>query len=67
MWKVFDIFQSKGVKRTLASALATAALVSMYIPALAPYTPILVKAAGALGAVGIGHAMAPKKEPKKRK
>jgi hypothetical protein len=50
------MFESKGIKRTLASILAVVAAASPFIPVLMPFQPVLVELAGALGAVGLGHA-----------
>jgi hypothetical protein len=50
------MFDSKGIKRTLASVLAVAAAVSPFIPPLMPFQHLFVELAGALGAVGLGHA-----------
>lgn len=50
------ITKSQGIKRTLASILAFAAMACSYVPALQPYQEILVQAAGWLGAVGVVHA-----------
>lgn len=50
------VTKSQGVKRTLASLFAFAAMASSYIPALAPYQVILAQIAGTLGAVGVAHA-----------
>lgn len=50
------MFESKGVKRTLASVFAVLAVVADFIPPLAPFKEFLVLAAGSLGASGILHA-----------
>lgn len=50
------MFESKGLKRTLASILAVAAAVSPFVPPLMPFQHLFVELAGALGAVGLGHA-----------
>lgn len=57
MWKLLDLFQSKGLKRTIASALAVAACAADVVPAIAPYKHALETAAAFFGAVGIGHAV----------
>ena len=50
------MFDSKGIKRTLASILAVVAAASPFIPPLMPFQHLFVELAGALGAVGLGHA-----------
>lgn len=50
------MFESKGIKRTLASILAVVAAAAPFVPPLMPFQHILVEVAGALGAVGLGHA-----------
>lgn len=50
------MFESKGLKRTLASVLAVVAAVAPFVPPLMPFQHLLVELAGALGAVGLGHA-----------
>jgi hypothetical protein len=50
------MFESKGIKRTLASVLAVVAAASPFIPPLMPFQHVLVELAGALGAVGLSHA-----------
>jgi hypothetical protein len=50
------MFDSKGIKRTLASVLAVAAAVAPFVPPLMPFQHLFVELAGALGAVGLGHA-----------
>ena len=50
------MFESKGIKRTLSSIFAVLACAAPFIPPLAPFQSIIVEIAGALGAVGLGHA-----------
>ena len=50
------ITKSQGVKRTLASIIAAAAVLAGQIPALAAYQAPLATIAGILGAVGVVHA-----------
>lgn len=50
------MFESKGIKRTLASVFAILAAAAPFIPPLAPFQEVIVQVAGALGAVGLGHA-----------
>lgn len=50
------MFESKGLKRSLASIVAVIAAASPFIPPLMPFQHLLVEVAGALGAVGLGHA-----------
>lgn len=50
------MFESKGIKRSLASILAVVAAASPFIPVLAPFQHLIVEVAGALGAVGLSHA-----------
>ena len=50
------MFESKGIKRTLASVFAVLAAAAPFIPPLAPFQPIIVEVAAAFGAVGLGHA-----------
>lgn len=50
------MFESKGLKRSLASIVAVLAAASPLIPPLMPFQQILIEVAGALGAVGLGHA-----------
>ena len=51
-----ELLKSKGIKRTIASILAAAALAARYIPTLAPYVDTLNTLAGVLGALGVAHA-----------
>lgn len=53
---MLSIFKSKGIKRSLASALAFAAMVAPSIPAVAPYAELLSQLAGILGGAGLLHA-----------
>lgn len=53
---MFDIFDSKGVKRTLASIFAVVAVVAPNIPVIAPYAHGFELVAGLLGFVGVCHA-----------
>ena len=50
------MFESKGLKRSLASVFAILAAAAPFIPVIAPFQPIIVEVAAALGAVGLGHA-----------
>lgn len=50
------MFESKGLKRSLASILAVLAAAAPFIPPLAPFQHVIVEIAGALGAVGLSHA-----------
>ena len=50
------MFESKGIKRSLASVFAILAAASPFIPPLAPFQQVIVEVAAALGAVGLGHA-----------
>jgi hypothetical protein len=52
---MFGLFESKGVKRTLASALAVAAFASTIKPDWAPYTNLLVNMAGGAGVIALAH------------
>lgn len=49
--------QSEGVKRTLASLLAVAAVAAAYFPALLPYRELLISLAGIMGGFGSAHAL----------
>lgn len=57
---MFDIFDSKGIKRTLASVFAFAAMVAPTIPVIAPYAEALQLIAGWFGVAGVAHAAASK-------
>jgi hypothetical protein len=50
------MFESKGLKRSLASVFAVLACAAPFIPPLMPFQGLIVEIAGALGAVGLGHA-----------
>lgn len=50
------MFESKGIKRSLASVFAVLACAAPFIPPLMPFQGLIVEIAGALGAVGLGHA-----------
>ena len=50
------MFESKGLKRSLASVFAVLACAAPFIPPLIPFQGLIVEIAGALGAVGLGHA-----------
>lgn len=50
------MFESKGIKRSLASVFSVLACVAPFIPPLMPFQSLIVEIAGALGAVGLGHA-----------
>ena len=50
------MFESKGIKRTLASVFAVLAAAAPFIPPLAPFQQVIVEVAAALGAAGLGHA-----------
>lgn len=50
------MFESKGIKRSLASVFAILAAAAPFIPPLAPFQQVIVEVAAALGAVGLGHA-----------
>jgi|688.fasta_scaffold05059_14 hypothetical protein len=50
------MFESKGLKRTLASVFAVLAAAAPFIPPLMPFQSVIVELAGALGAVGLTHA-----------
>jgi hypothetical protein len=50
------MFESKGLKRSLASVVAVLAAAAPFIPPLMPFQHLLVEVAGALGAAGLGHA-----------
>ena len=54
------MFESKGLKRTLASVFAVLAAAAPFIPPLAPFQQLIVEVAGALGAVGLGHVVVAK-------
>lgn len=54
------MFESKGIKRTLASVFAVLACAAPFIPPLAPFQHLIVELAGAFGAVGLGHAVVAK-------
>lgn len=53
---MFGIFESKGIKRTLASIFAFAATIAPTIPAIAPYAELIQTIAGVLGGAGVAHA-----------
>lgn len=50
------MFESKGLKRSLASVVAVLAAAAPFVPPLMPFQHLLVEIAGALGAVGLSHA-----------
>jgi hypothetical protein len=50
-----SLLESKGVKRTIGSALALATVASPYIPVIAPYASLLQQAALYTGAAGAAH------------
>lgn len=50
------MFESKGLKRTLASFFAFAAVLAPTIPIIAPYAEAIQLIAGWLGAAGLVHA-----------
>lgn len=50
-----SLFESKGVKRTLASVVAVATFASTLSPALTPYTGILIGLGGGAGVIGLAH------------
>jgi hypothetical protein len=50
------MFESFGLKRSLASVFAVLAAAAPFIPPLAPFQQVIVEVAAALGAVGLGHA-----------
>lgn len=54
------MFESKGLKRTLASFFAFAAVLAPTIPIIAPYAEALQLLAGWIGGAGIIHAAANK-------
>lgn len=54
------MFESKGIKRTLASIFAFIAAIAPTIPPLAPYAQTATVIAGILGGVGVLHAGASK-------
>lgn len=56
-----SLLKSKGFKRLGASALIAVAGVTSFVPGLSVASDYLAHAAGALGAVGIGHAAVSKK------
>ena len=51
------LLKSKGLKRLAASGLIAAAGVAAFIPGLSSASDYLAQAAGALGVVGVGHAV----------
>lgn len=51
------VWESRGVKRTLASIFAVAAVSADFIPAVAPFKELLLYLAGACGAAGITNAV----------
>ncbi len=53
---MFSIFESKGIKRTLASIFAVAAVAADAVPVLQPYKELLLYLGGLFGAVGVAHA-----------
>jgi hypothetical protein len=53
---MFDIFESKGIKRTLASVFAFAAMIAPTIPVIAPYAEAIQLVAGWFGFAGVAHA-----------
>lgn len=53
---MFGLFESKGVKRTLASIFAFAATLAPTIPVIAPYAETISLIAGILGGAGVLHA-----------
>lgn len=53
---MFDIFDSKGIKRTIASVFAFAAMLAPTIPVIAPYAEALTLLAGWFGFAGVTHA-----------
>lgn len=59
---LLDLFKSKGLKRKIAAALAAAAVIISYVPALQPYQPLLAEIAGYLGIAGYAHAAAAKSQ-----
>lgn len=50
------MFESKGIKRTIASVFAILAAAAPFIPPLAPFQEVIIQVAGALGVAGLGHA-----------
>lgn len=52
---MFGLFESRGVKRTIASALAVATLASTIKPDWAPYTNLLINMAGGAGVIALAH------------
>lgn len=48
--------RSQGLKRRIAGFLATLAALAAAVPGLQGAAPVLSQAAGAVGAVGLGHA-----------
>lgn len=51
------VYKSKGVKRTFCSVLAPLAVVAPHIPFLAPYTEMIIQAAGLFGCAGVANAV----------
>lgn len=54
---LWGLFESKGLKRTVASLLAVAACAADAVPVLTPYKELLLYLGGLFGAVGVGHAI----------
>ena len=50
------VFESRGVKRTLASVFAGLAVILPLFPATAPYAELATQIAGILGIAGVTHA-----------
>lgn len=50
------MFESKGLKRTLASVFAVVAFVAPAVPVLAPFSEVFSALAAALGGAGLLHA-----------
>lgn len=50
------MFESKGIKRTLASVFSVLACAAPFIPPLMPFQGLIIEVAGLFGVVGLTHA-----------
>lgn len=55
-----SVLKSDGSKRVISSALSVGSAVASSVPGLGVVTSVLQPAAGVVGAVGVGHAVAAK-------
>ena len=53
---MFDFLNSKGIKRTICALLTPLAVIAPHVPALEPYSQLILEVTALFGVTGIVHA-----------